>query len=326
VLPIRKEKLIFTLCTKRFDEKCNKCTRTDEERSLIGTWTTDEVSKALEKGYKIMKMYEFWHFKEKSNNLFNGYVKKFMKIKLETSPWESDFNTVQDYITTIKYSLGITLKPKNIKPNPGKRAVAKICLNSLWGKFGQRQNMTQTEYVTDVKRWYKLLLDDRLEISKTVFINENIVQVTYKYKDQYVVDTFSTNVYIAAFTTSNARLRLYNMLDNLGQAVAYYDTDSIIYIDNGQNTVKTGYMLGDWTNELGKDHHIKEWLSTGPKSYGYLTNKGKEVVKIKGFTLNYQNSKHLNFDSMKHIIDKEIDNVHLSYKMITRNAKKKKGE
>jgi len=150
-----------------------------------------------------------------------------------------------------------------------------------------------------------------------VFINENVVQVTYKYKDQYVQDPF------AAFTTSNARLRLYDMLDHLGQSVAYYDTDSIIYIDDGQNTVKTGCMLGEWTNELGKDNHIKEWLSTGPKSYGYLTNKGKEVVKVKGFTLNYQNSKHLNFDSMKQIIDKEIDKVRLSYKMITRNAKNK---
>jgi len=96
------------------------------------------------------------------------------------------------------------------------------------------------------------------------------------------------------------------MLDKLGQSVAYYDKDSMVYIDDGQNTVQTGCMLGEWTDELGKDNHIKEWISTGPKSYGNLTNKGKEVVKIKGFTLNYQNSKQLNFESMKQIVDKEI--------------------
>ena len=145
VLPIRKEKLIFTLCTKCFDEKCNNCTQTNEERSLIVTWTTDEVSKALEKGYKLMEIYKVWHFKEKSNYLSKGYVKKFMKIKLETSPWDSDFETVQDYITAVKNCIGIILKIENIQPNPGKRAVPKICLNSLWGKFGQRQNMTQTK-------------------------------------------------------------------------------------------------------------------------------------------------------------------------------------
>ena len=82
-------------------------------------------------------------------------------------------------------------------------------------------------------------------------------------------------------------------------------------------------MLGEWTDELGKENHIKEWISTGPKSYGYQTNKGKGVVKVKGFTLNYQNSKHLYFGSMKQILDKEKDNVRLSYKMITRNEKNK---
>jgi hypothetical protein len=52
VLPIRKGKLIFTLCTKCFDEKCDKCTHTDEERSLIVTWTTDEVWKHWKKDTK----------------------------------------------------------------------------------------------------------------------------------------------------------------------------------------------------------------------------------------------------------------------------------
>jgi len=118
--------------------------------------------------------------------------------------------------------------------------------------------MTQTEYVSDTKLWYQILLDDRLEISNTIFINDNIVQVTYKYKNQYVQDTFSTNVYIAVFTTCNARLRFYDMLDKLGQSVAYYDTDSIVYIDNRENSIKTGCMLGEWTDKLGKDNYIKE--------------------------------------------------------------------
>jgi hypothetical protein len=48
------------------------------------------------------------------------------------------------------------------------------------------------------------------------------------------------------------------MLDKLGQSVAYYDTDSIVYIDNGENSVKTGCMLGEWTDELGKDNYIKK--------------------------------------------------------------------
>ena len=63
------------MCTKCFDEKCNHCTHNDEERALIGTWTTDEVSKALEKGYKIMDIYEVWHFKEKTTTFLRDTLK-----------------------------------------------------------------------------------------------------------------------------------------------------------------------------------------------------------------------------------------------------------
>jgi hypothetical protein len=43
-------------------------------------------------------------------------------------------------------------------------------------------------------------------------------------------------------------------LDKLGKSVAYYDTDSIVY------TIKTDCMLGEWTDELGKNNYIKEWV------------------------------------------------------------------
>jgi hypothetical protein len=43
---------------------------------------------------------------------------------------------------------------------------------------------------------------------------------------------------------------------------------------------KTGCLLGDWTDELGKSVWIVDWVSTGPKSYCYKTNIGKVVCKI----------------------------------------------
>ena len=83
----------------------------------------------------------------------------------------------------------------------------------------------------------------------------------------YVENDHNTNIYIAAFTTSSARLRLYKML----YKVIYYDTDSIVYIDDGTKKVKTGCLLGDWTDELN-GQYIKQWVSTGPKSYAYIDN------------------------------------------------------
>jgi len=72
---VKKEKLIFRLCTKCFDEKYNDCTHSDEERAIIGTWTSDEISKALEKGYKIIEINEVWHFKEKATIFLRARLK-----------------------------------------------------------------------------------------------------------------------------------------------------------------------------------------------------------------------------------------------------------
>jgi len=118
--------------------------------------------------------------------------------------------------------------------------------------------------------------------------------------------------------------------------VIYCDTDSIVYYDNGLNTVKTGDMLGEWTDELKKDEYIKLWASTGPKSYYYETNMGKNVTKIKGFTLNYQNLEKLNGNTMIRIIKIEVseifcssseevkkESVDLEYNQITRDIKTK---
>jgi len=246
-----------------------------------------------------------------------------MKIKLETSSWKNDFNTIEEYINTVNEKLDITLDKNNIQDNPGKRAVAKICLNSLWGKFGQRQNMSKTEYVTDIKRFYEIMLDDRLENINLIFLSETMVQMSYSLKDLFVENDHNTNVFIATFTTSNARLRLYEMLDYLDEKVIYYDTDSIVYIDDGTKPIITGCMLGDWTDELG-GNYITNWVSTGPKSYDYITNLSKEICKIKGFFLNYENSQFLNFKTMSEMVKKECKGVTIvEENKITRDPKTK---
>jgi hypothetical protein len=88
----------------------------------------------------------FGILKKKSNELFKGYVQDFIEIKLENS---IDKNKLPDeeidkFIEETYFQLGIKLNKSKIGLNEGKRAVAKMCLNSLWGKFGQRQNMSKT--------------------------------------------------------------------------------------------------------------------------------------------------------------------------------------
>ena len=43
---------------------------------------------------------------------------------------------------------------------------------------------------------------------------------------------------------------LYDKLDYLQKKVLYFDTDSIIYADEGTKHIETGDMLSDMTDEL----------------------------------------------------------------------------
>ena len=80
------EKLVFTLCKACAETRNqNRCKHSHNKRSFIGTWTTDEINKALEKGYKVIRTYEVWHFDKSTDDLFKGYIRRFMKIKLESS-------------------------------------------------------------------------------------------------------------------------------------------------------------------------------------------------------------------------------------------------
>ena len=331
VLPVKMEcgdakKLLFPLCkTCVMLKNQDECKHSDDERSFIGTWCTNELNVALDKGYKIQKIYEVWHFNKRSNNLFKEYIRKFMKIKMESSELSSNYKSVDEYRSIVKSKLDIELD--EIKFNPGMRAIAKLCLNSLWGKFGQRNNMKKTEYVTEPSKFYKILLNEKIDDLNIQFINEDMVEMTYNLKDQFVDNSKDTNIFIAAFTTSHARLMLYEVLDKLDDTVLGFDTDSCWYIEK-ENGIKieTGDSLGDLTDELG-GHHIVEWCGTGPKSYSYITSNNKYICKVKGFTLNHENSQYINQKSMREIIEgykKRITTV--NEQMIFRNSQTKKIE
>ena len=253
--------------------------------------------------------------------MFKSYISKFLKIKLESSEWGSDFDSKEAYAAAVKKELNINLDIDNIKPNPVLRAIAKMLLNAFYGKFGQKRKMEHTEYVNNIQKFWEILLNDKLECINLSMVNKETVEFRYQTKDVWLEDPTKTNVIIAAFTTSYARLRLYEMLDQLGDKVVYYDTDSIIYIDDGNEIIKSGCMLGEWTDELNGDH-IKEFISTGPKSYAYRTSKGKIVCKVKGFTLNYKNSQKLNINSMLNVLNNEVENIILTYNQIKKNRKK----
>jgi hypothetical protein len=183
-------------------------------------------------------------------------------------------------------------------------------LNNFWGRFGMRENLTQTKFCKKLEEVNCLLSDESVEVKGVRILTEDIVQVMYQKKSlEFVPGTNATNIYIAAVTTAWARIRLYRIMRHVNQRVLYCDTDSIIYeaSQNEDENLPCGAFLGELTNELKPNEKIAEFVSGGPKTYGYRTSLGNTVVKMKGFTMNAVNSQAMNFPSLLEVVLKSYE-------------------
>ena len=164
-----------------------------------------------------------------------------------------------------------------------------------------------THCVTQPADLFRVLDDPAYYISNVRICSEDVMEIVTTMAEEECQPNFKINVFVAAFTSSLARLKLYEALDFLGERALYYDTDSVIYKTKpGQDKLPLGPYLGDFTDELGGDT-IVEFCSGGAKNYGYLTKKGKVKCKVRGFTLNYETLQTLNYQSMRDNILKELD-------------------
>ena len=190
VLPVRaKGKLSFPL-------------HSEEEHSFWGTFTTIEVLKAIEKGYKVLQIHEVWHFQKTSNDLLSEYVNYFLRLKQESSGFPDWVRTPEDqarYIDEYYRHEGILLHRDKIVKNPGLRAFAKLCLNSLWGRFAMRTDRVMTEFITDPLQFYKRINAADSEMHNLCLLNDDLVEVVFKRKQEYAEESKATNLFIGIF-------------------------------------------------------------------------------------------------------------------------------
>ena len=192
---------------------------------------------------------------------------------------------------------------ENVEKNKGMRAIAKIMLNSLWGKLAQRENMTKTEYISEPSKFFDLVTNPNKIVKNVDICRENLLLVNWDDTESSVEPHACSNVIVAAFVTAQARLKLYGILEKLNERVLYFDTDSIIYHHKPHlwNPTIVNNRLGEWTDEVPNARIVK-FVGMGPKNYGYefvdKDGKRKSTCKVKGLTLDYNTSQVIHFDSM----------------------------
>ena len=230
----------------------------------------------------------------------------WLKIKKEAS-WKGTEGEKAEYIQRYHEKEGIPLDVLNMEYNPGLRQVAKIMLNSMWGKFGQQVNKTQVKEFVDHVAFHKFLESDQHNVRYVSPLTEERVEFHYKLQEGDVSVSPNLNIFIASFTTCWARLHLYEALELLGERCLYYDTDSVIFISRpGETDPPLGDFLGEFKDELDAGDHIIEFVSGGPKNYGYQTLLGKTCCKVRGFSLNSEGAAQLNYKVMRQNVLDEV--------------------
>jgi len=286
----------------------------------IGTWHTSELYLAMERGYRILEIYEVKHWGPgaRSNKVFKPYISFFMRQKLEAGGWvklgytdenppEELKQSICDNIATLNNGIGIP-RPEYVKKDGVAYQLAKSYLVCLWAKFGQRTEQKGSAIVTGLNEYLKVWKCPHIDRSSLKFrhINNNSYHVVYNNMDGIAPVHSHYNIYISATVTAEARCILHRKMYSIGpERILYCDTDSIIFSKGSEQEDFISMGLGGWQDEK-KGQKIDYYVSVAPKTYVLSIISGEDCIKAKGVKMNIVNRQNVKFKSMLKLLEDTI--------------------
>ena len=77
---------------------------------------------------------------------------------------------------------GVRLNKDAFKYNAAKRQLAKLCLNPVWGKVGEKCQRAQSKLISEPKELYSFLATPDVQVSNTLFLNEEVVWISATFR------------------------------------------------------------------------------------------------------------------------------------------------
>lgn len=326
VLPFKcNQKLMFPLCrTCAETQNQDDCTHPPTERQFVGTFCAPELKLALSKGYQLIRVHEVYQYPgvkvydphKQLEGLFSSYVQTNMTLKYHASGWPAHIQSDADkhmFIDAIFKNDGITLDQSHVEKNPGKRFLAKLILNSFWGKMGEKNLRNKTVFIHTYGQLIQYINDTTITIESILPLGDDTIQLVYRPVEDSEDCLPTTSLVHAAFTTAHGRMVLYKALDLVDERGLYHDTDSICFLSRpGWPDPVVGSYLGDLTDQLSDDYgpgsFITEFVSGGAKNYAYKVAVGghldniKTVIKVRGISINSSCTDIITFDHLKTMV------------------------
>jgi len=246
----------------------------------LGTWegwiNSSEMDNAIKYGYQfeILNGYQF-----EQGDIFSEYINKMYSLRKE-------------------YSKGT---PMNL--------IAKLLMNSLYGKFGMKLEKTEImmydcstdeglAFFYEMLEFYGETIQDYIKIDNHYLIIRNSM-LSYKYNEELeLYHGLEVNIAIASAVTAEARVHMSFFKNNPDFNLYYSDTDSIV-IDKELPEA----MVGDKLGLVKLEHTIKQAVFLAPKVYGLLDVDGTEIIKVKG--INKDKASELNINELELLLVKD---------------------
>jgi len=212
----------------------------------LGSWeswiTSEEMDNASKFGYtfEIIRGYQF-----EKENIFKDYIETMYNLRLE---FEKEH-------------------PMNY--------IAKLLMNSLYGKFGMKIEMTEIEIFDisteegqlEMKEYldiWNISIQDCVKIdnNKYLLIRNTMYALNYD-EELEMFHGLDVNIAIASFITSYSRNHMSYFKNNPNFNLYYSDTDSIVI-----DAPLPDFMIGKSLGQVKLEHKINKAVFIAPKVYG----------------------------------------------------------
>jgi hypothetical protein len=279
---------------------------------MTGSWGTEELRLAIEHGYRVTEIYEVYHWtkEERSDTLLRGYVSFFLRMKQEAEGWKKlgATNDAPDFEEQMRIQEKVFIESGRIArircdkvaKNPVKRQMAKLFLNSLWGKFCQKPNCDNYVVIHGYRQFAELWFNPNLDRSKFSFrhISGHTWKVKYATLDEFTPSNPKYNIYLSAKVTEWARCILHRQMKKIGDGrILYCDTDSLMFLWPKDGARLDGVGLGNWVDEY-PTKRIRRLYALAPKFYFLDFFDSEPLLKSKGIQMTLENNRKIHGDSL----------------------------
>lgn len=315
----------------QIDQESRKCCGS-LNRIVEGYFFTEEFKLALTMGYRLIKVHRLDMYRR--GNVWRDFVQDLVVMKMSC---ERNVPSYEEQVRIAENHDCLGMKEKlidsfeNWQERPAQKQGAKITVNSVWGKHGQKASMPTSVLINseDVESYTNVMdniSSDRLNVQKFSQLGSRLYVKTLK--------TFNNGggffhhqgyLPMAVAVPAYGRMVLYEQLAKLKERVLYHDTDSIIYVYKPEEyNIPVSDTLGEWEVEKCDKNHggLRTFVGIGPKSYGvrglnpcsptcgcdiFTQNQQYSFIKVKGLSLKHSHRDMLNFDIFEQMVKHYIE-------------------